>query len=1059
MVKNKSSVCLSCEWRFKHKNSKNVVNLPQDWIIQKKVNSILKPYSTTEFEFDIHLIPEKIGYHSIFFCFYTTNIPCISLKENEDFLVIERINFCGKTLTKAVDVLISQIEVCVLIQLDENETRCLCDESEQSPQCNQMMCFSDPVLNFGILPSGIDVQKEFEIINGSGQNLSWQIWEIKYDIDCQPHLQINKESDNLSETYGTCDACEGYKLLYKICNQGVQSYVSFLVLISITDQNIAVVEDICVITYEIIDFNIKITSKYISVPILYAAEIIYSGIPTDLELFVENLSPITGYFQFLGPIGDDATKMIIELSPSSSVIRPYETITIRVKLTCMETGFFQDTYIPCFIGLGQEPVIVKVICAVDGPRVIYHLPRDNKNFKNIVWPPLFHYNYGLEIGQGDERLIHEEYNNSAYESDKATEDLNQDMIKLNFTTHEHEFKLPLECKNSCKSTEGEEDFQKKSSTSIFSGIENQNLEYTLRQGSEESLFLHEDVVEIHNIQTLSARRISIYIENISPIAVTYNIKLRNFYYNKNFDHTAVRQKLKNIVDLCKSAPHGIIIQPDIQEDQIKGYCALRIDFWIYANTFGIYTEEIIVEISEVPDYHFSMIIEVVGCPVQIPLGLNCITKYPTIRFGSVAFQSANINRKIKIINVSAIPIQIIWYPFNNKLNEKYIHEEEPFTILFHMSGDCCSEIIGEIVVLDKFFGEYSGAFCDVEQRETYINPHSEAYINICINPTYFKEESEGINIVNYLVGLIQVDSKYMKYANYYYRKLNPNVHQVQIQVQTRLEIPTLQLDFSEQNKNSLHVYANDILLKNQYDHHKYVVLRNTSGVECEVDIYVECPFYFKKSKKERSDRMTMVSTGGSAREVHMYCQFTPNDILDLSSLIYLTEKENSNTRNQKGIINEEKAYTKDDENKIIHINKTLTLSYRQHVKKFPMKIIIHYPNISVTPTFVDYSNVLLNQANKNMITVFNHTGCVVKFEITKSKNANSFVITPHYGEIPPSTGNLKEYVNIFIYFCATECKKYSESLRIVTNIPDYFIEVPLKGVGSINEKFCINYKI
>ncbi|CAG9829991.1 unnamed protein product [Diabrotica balteata] len=1059
MVKNKSSACLSCEWRFKNKDSKNLINLPEEWIIQKKFYPILKPYSTTEFEFDVHIIPEKIGYHSIFFCFYITNVPYISLKENEDFVVIERTDICGKTLSKAVDVLISQIEVCVLIQLDGDETRCLCDEAEQSPQRKQKMYFSYPILNFGILPSGIDVQKEFYVINSSDQNLSWQIWEIKYDIDCQPYMQINRESENLSEAYGTCNACESYKLLYKISNQGVQSYVSFLVLISVTEQNIAVVEDICVIIYEVINFKIKITSKYLSLPILYSAEIIYSGIPTDLELFVENLSPITGYFQFLSPIGDDAAKMIIELTPRSSIIKPYQTITIKVQLTCMETGFFQDTYIPCFIGLGQEPVIVKVICAVDGPRVIYHLPRDNKNFKNIVWPPIFYYNYDLAVGPRDERLIHEEYNNSAYQSDKVRKELNQDVIKLNFTTDEHEIKVPLECRNNLKSTEGEEDCQNKSSTSIFSGIADQNLEYLLRQGSDESLFLHEDVIEIRNIQTFTATRISIYIENISPISVIYNIQSRNFYYHKNVDHTAVRQKQKNIVDLCKDTPHGIVVQPDIQEDQIEGYCALRIDFWIYANTFGIYTEEIIVEVSEIPDYHFSMIIEVVGCPVQIPLALNCITECPTIRFGSVAFHSENINRKIKIMNVSAIPVQIIWYPFNNKLNEKYINEEQPFTILFHMFGDNCSEKIAEIVVLDKYFGEYCGGFCDVEQRETYINPHSEAFINIRIKPTYFKEESEDINIVNYLLGLINIDSQYTKCVNYYYRKTDPNVHQVQIQVQTRLEAPTLQLDFSEQTKNSLHVYANDILLKNQYDHHKYVVLRNTSGVEFEVDMYVDSPFYFKKSKQERFDRITMELTGGSAREVHMYCQFTPNDILDLSPLIYSTEKENSNPRNQKRILDEEKALTKDDENKIISITKTLTIRYRQHVKKFPMEISIHYPNISVTPFFVDYSNVLLNQANKNMITVFNHTGCVVKFEIRKSRNANSFVITPHYGEIPASTGKLKQFVNIFIYFCATECKKYSESLRIVTNIPDYFIEVPLKGVGSINEKFCINYKI
>lgn len=65
--------------------------------------------------------------------------------------------------------------------------------------------------------------------------------------------------------------------------------------------------------------------------------------------------------------------------------------------------------------------------------------------------------------------------------------------------------------------------------------------------------------------------------------------------------------------------------------QFYGRQVVEIDIWIYANTWGIYVEEVVIEIKDTPPFCFSMIIEVVGLPIEYPFALNSLQKIPIIR--------------------------------------------------------------------------------------------------------------------------------------------------------------------------------------------------------------------------------------------------------------------------------------------------------------------------------------------------------------------------------------------------------------------------------------------
>lgn len=80
-------------------------------------------------------------------------------------------------------------------------------------------------------------------------------------------------------------------------------------------------------------------------------------------------------------------------------------------------------------------------------------------------------------------------------------------------------------------------------------------------------------------------------------------------------------------------------------------------------------------------------------------------------------------------------------------------------------------------------------------------------------------------------------------------------------------------------------------------------------------------------------------------------------------------------------------------------------------------------------------------------------GAVTNFEILKTTEHDDFEVSPNYGTIEANTGVNKQFIDVAVYFTPRHCKRYNANLRIVTNIPLYYIDVPVTGHGSNNEKF------
>lgn len=77
--------------------------------------------------------------------------------------------------------------------------------------------------------------------------------------------------------------------------------------------------------------------------------------------------------------------------------------------------------------------------------------------------------------------------------------------------------------------------------------------------------------------------------------------------------------------------YGILVLPNIQETDLLGFRLIEVNLTIFANTWGIYQEEITIDVPDVPCFTFSLLIEAVGCPVILPMAMNTITSIPIIR--------------------------------------------------------------------------------------------------------------------------------------------------------------------------------------------------------------------------------------------------------------------------------------------------------------------------------------------------------------------------------------------------------------------------------------------
>ncbi|KAJ8984912.1 hypothetical protein NQ317_012158 [Molorchus minor] len=401
-IRNNSPLFINSNWTFRHHHDKRFVfAIDKTWVVYK------------------FGLVKLFGSRVLIFSFIILDIPMISLSKDEEFLIVEKEELTGNILTKCVDIRIIEIEVaCFVTILDDKEllqenmgfrldpcgvqisiriivgayTTMLTTCPPKEPRQPKLR-FSCPFLEFGILPNGVNVEKNIVINNLNKGPIDWRIVEIKYNIDNVPHVEILEEK-NISCTFGTFSTeNEKKEIAYRIIDKDIGRWVSILFLVSTDEDNVIEPEAICIVVYEIINFDIVIDTGHTKYPILCPLKLMHVGVPTTLTFTVENFSPITGCFCFSKTYGADLERIKLVISPRGGVLKPMQTKEITVTMTCNDVGIFENAFLSCFIGPTQEPIVLRILCAVDGFHAYFYLPETPDSYRKIMWPPKVVYEY------------------------------------------------------------------------------------------------------------------------------------------------------------------------------------------------------------------------------------------------------------------------------------------------------------------------------------------------------------------------------------------------------------------------------------------------------------------------------------------------------------------------------------------------------------------------------------------------------------------------------------------------------------------------------------------
>lgn len=172
------------------------------------------------------------------------------------------------------------------------------------------------------------------------------------------------------------------------------------------------------ITYEVCQPNITIHTPTSTTPILCIPELLNINVTTHTVVCMHNTSNVPAYFLWGNPVGKQKHCINLSFSPKAGMIEPRNTFRATVTLKPQQTGILEHIYVPCFIGRVAEPVILTVMCAVDGIHVCFSLPEDKK----IYWPPKIIDEHDISSAFHLPSYLYEEENGESFHMDIVNTD-------------------------------------------------------------------------------------------------------------------------------------------------------------------------------------------------------------------------------------------------------------------------------------------------------------------------------------------------------------------------------------------------------------------------------------------------------------------------------------------------------------------------------------------------------------------------------------------------------------------------------------------------------------
>ncbi|XP_031352109.1 uncharacterized protein LOC116177310 isoform X2 [Photinus pyralis] len=616
--------------------------------------------------------------------------------------------------------------------------------------------FSTIMLNFGSVPKGKNVPpKFFSVINKGEDKVEWFILECFYDFN-KGSVFYKNSLEHLSSNRGVLAKGQSKKISYTISHPTENcKWFSFLILAS-AHPSLVTMESIILVLYEVAEPQLTLHCNLPSFPTIFPGKLLYLGCTSSYCLCVHNTDrKLAGSFTFGTPRGYQANCIEVIFKPKSGIIPPEKCTHVLMSLTPLKPGIIEDVQIRCFLNHNRKPAILTVMCVVDNIRLNIYLPKQNDAMEKIVWPSTLQ----------DLQICNSSIAGEVTLSEEGSPNLSAENLQLDL---EVESNGTVELLEEMHFNSSESDFLW--DTFVDEEMDTDSLtpptDILLQTCFGSNLTLHEHVTEVKLVPVKKLAKTTIIIENVTPIPSAVSVCAKRFL-SKPTERT--REKLFNqlLVDLKLKQggneweelvnDYGIAVRPSPQCATIEIKTPVEIDLWIYANTWGIYVEEIAIMVESIGVFTFNMLIEVVGSPIEFPMSLNSILDETVMRFGTFTYLSEPKSRMLKIKNISTIPVCLVWHIF---FKTDYFTSFNLLMDTFESDLKSCDDDVEELstklLITKKYYGKEDHKIFQVTPRCIRLKPKQSKMITITHDPRHFPVKFEKTDIEADLLGYVHL---------------------------------------------------------------------------------------------------------------------------------------------------------------------------------------------------------------------------------------------------------------------------------------------------------------
>ncbi|GJQ87786.1 hypothetical protein Trydic_g18642 [Trypoxylus dichotomus] len=943
-------------------------------------------------------------------------------------------------------------------------------------------------IDFGHVMENFVYYRQFRVENPSRATVAWKISEDIVSLQEQQALCV-EPSCNMVPNEGVLGEGESCAVRYTANTREQGEWLSYLKLYTnFVDEKSEKPDFVCGVQYTVCTPTALIHSDTSEFPILCLEDILYVGVPIQCKMCVHNFGNMVLILICGKPTGSSASSFDIRITPSIGIVNVQQNFQIDVRIVPKEMGYFEDVYIPVFI-LGCEKVkLVKLMCLVADITVAIRLP---ENYPSIVWPEIVpEIPEVICVGENDtfvpshdyhhRRLAEERLEGSIEVICESNEhrsipksDADPSIVKRRLLETEDGHGLQMlyraEPKNSVEeqgswcpeaSTDSLERTNPTCVTPTDCSITATSTTLTTEMGRSHSLrslfekhfdselTLQDYLIEFKGVPLKTPVKKTIEIVNMTPGSGDVNAEVANFYPAEH--PKDVLKELLAEIGMAKStawedliAANGIVLKIEQSNNSIGAYERIEIDVWVYANTWGLYLDEILIDISQLTPFCVSVLIEVVGLPVQFPIAQNSICREPTIRLGVVPYFVDSIKRKLKVVNASAVPITVSWHLFVN-----FDRPKKDFSVMFDMPD---SELLqfseemlkGEFFLTNQYFGEPNTIHFDVEPLVSNIEPRGYIYVDITANIANFDDTLLDRQIEANLIGVIRTRLQFRYSSNIFVRPIGSQLPLTKVHITLETKCPKLIID---DNIRAIQMtgFATDIV-ESEFSRTKTIVLTNTSSCSSLVYIETEKPFRICSVKTAQLSVPYLVNCAEllptECMEVTIECTVASNDVLKMVEGVKASAVGNAATR----VCND---------NSLV-ISRALNVYEGGYLRKvIPLEMKIFYPLFKSTPGSINFGHVYIGDTAKSVVTLKNLTCRPMKFEIYKCHKMQEIVVSPESGFIPRVGSGGIRTINVF--FTPTEPAPYEEWIAITTTVAYHYVIISVNGDGTYDEKYHVS---